>query len=407
MQNPSPNARRMTGSAFIIRRRRGDQWYVKLRTPDPQRPGRMKQTKRLLGPAWKDRGRPPAGYFTAKTAEQELQALLTDARRGTLAIVTDTGHTFRDAYEEWLSYLEHERGRSSSTVRDYRSAVRRQLALQIGDDTRLSTITTEQVDGLRERLLREGKLSRRTVQKLMVMLYGICKRAKRKKWIATNPCEDAERVKLTRSGHFNVLSVEEVHQVVSKADDAQAAALYVVAAMTGLRLGELRALKWRDVEFASRTIHVRENFTHDRLGTPKSGKVRSVPMADQVAVALDGLSKRENFAQPGDLVFPNPYGRYLDDGEVREGFYGGLKRAKLGHKREGGNPIVFHDLRHTFGTLCAASGIPVGDIQAYMGHSDVKTTQIYMHYAPKHDAAERLTAAFGGVTELEPALQPA
>jgi integrase len=86
---------------------------------------------------------------------------------------------------------------------------------------------------------------------------------------------------------------------------------------------------------------------------------------------------------------------------TERGFYGGLKRAKLGHKREGDNPIVFHDLRHTFGTLCAASGIPVGDIQAYMGHSDVKTTQIYMHYAPKHDAAERLTAAFGGAASLE------
>ena len=51
---------------------------------------------------------------------------------------------------------------------------------------------------------------------------------------------------------------------------------------------------------------------------------------------------------------------------------------------------MFHDLRHTFGTLCAASGIPVGDIQTYMGHSHVQTTQIYMHHAPKHDAAEKL-----------------
>jgi integrase len=66
----------------------------------------------------------------------------------------------------------------------------------------------------------------------------------------------------------------------------------------------------------------------------------------------------------------------------------------------------FHDLRHTFGTLCAAEGIPVGDIQAYMGHSKVTTTEIYMHSAPKHDAADRLTAAFGGAAVAEVALRP-
>jgi len=56
---------------------------------------------------------------------------------------------------------------------------------------------------------------------------------------------------------------------------------------------------------------------------------------------------------------------------------------------------VFHDLRHTFGTLCASSGVPVGEIRVYMGHASLSTTEIYMHHAPKHDAAQRLTQAFG------------
>ena len=67
----------------------------------------------------------------------------------------------------------------------------------------------------------------------------------------------------------------------------------------------------------------------------------------------------------------------------------------MGHKRESEDPFVFHDLRHTFGTLCAASGVPVGDIQHYMGHANLDTTQVYMHFAPKHAAAQRLTEAFG------------
>jgi integrase len=80
-----------------------------------------------------------------------------------------------------------------------------------------------------------------------------------------------------------------------------------------------------------------------------------------------------------------------------------MKRVGLGHSREGSVPFVFHDLRHTFGTLCARSGVPVREIQVYMGHAKLETTQIYMHHAPKHDAAQRLTTAFGGA-EAEPVL---
>jgi integrase len=100
-----------------------------------------------------------------------------------------------------------------------------------------------------------------------------------------------------------------------------------------------------DVDFAAPAMHVRENFADRRVTTTKSGKVRSLPLADQVAVALDGLSKREHFKQPGDLVVPNAYGRHLDDKEIRQAFYGALKRASLGHKREGPDPFVFHDAR--------------------------------------------------------------
>jgi integrase len=400
-------ARRITGSIFTVKRQRGEVWYVKVRIPDPQWPGRVKQTKRLLGPAWTERGRPPAGYYTAKLAEQELQAILTDARRGVLPVGVEnasapTGATFAEAVDEWVRHVESE-GASPAYVQNCGSVARRYLIERFGADVSVADITTEQVDALRDDLLREGRLSRRTVQRIMIVAHGIFKQAKRKKWIVTNPCEDAKRVKPDApSGVLNVLSVEEVYELARAADDEQQAALYITAALTGLRMGELRALRWMDVDFGQRAVHVRQNYAHSRVTTPKSGKVRSLPMADQVAVALDGLSKRERFTQPGDLVFPNAYGHFMDDKEIRHGFYGALKRAGLGHKREGEDPFVFHDLRHTFGTLCASSGVPVGDIQHYMGHAHLETTQIYMHFAPKHDAAERLTAAFGGTNAREP-----
>jgi integrase len=119
------------------------------------------------------------------------------------------------------------------------------------------------------------------------------------------------------------------------------------------------------------------------LSVPKSGKVRSVPMIDHVARALDCLSWRELFTEADDLVFGSEVGAYMDESALRRRFKASLERAEL-------KPIRFHDLRHSFGTL-AVQAFPLSDVKAYMGHADISTTMIYVHHVPKHDAAERLS----------------
>jgi integrase len=375
-------AAQATGHVRLVRRKRGPQFYVKYRPPD----GR--QVQKRLGPAWLKRSRPPSGYFTWALAEAELQPILAECDRGTLP--SREARTFREACDEWLRYVEHERQRAASTVRSYRSVVER-LELAFGADTPLDRITTEHVDAYRARLLSEGKLSRRTVQQDMVLLHGIFKRAKRRKWIAANPSEDAERVTLTRTGEFRVLSIEQVEACARAAEGSQAAALIRVAAYTGLRLGELRALRWRDLDFAARTVHVQRNLpTNGAEKRPKSDKVRSVPLIDQAARSLDSLSRRDFYTAPDDRVFISPTGGPIDCGEARDGFYAALNAAGLGELRDEPDPIVFHDLRHTFGTL-AVQVWPIADVKAYMGHASISTTEIYVHHVPKHDAAERFT----------------
>ncbi len=171
----------------------------------------------------------------------------------------------------------------------------------------------------------------------------------------------------------------------------QDAALFAVAAFTGLRMGELRALRWVDVDFANRNVLVRGNYTRGPLATPKSGKVRSVPLIDQAGAALDGVSRREHFTEPGDLVFPSDTGSYFDDGDVRKRFYAALKRAGLGDKRSEQPPMRFHHLRHTFGTL-AVQVWPLHDVQAYMGHANVQTTMLYAHHVPSTERRTRSRA---------------
>lgn len=169
------------------------------------------------------------------------------------------------------------------------------------------------------------------------------------------------------------------------AQDAQDATLFVVAAYAGLRLGELRALRWADVDFAKRLIHVRRAFTLGHESVPKSGKVRAVPMIDQVLRELDTLSRREQFTADNDLVFVSPSGSHLDDSALRRRFHAALEHAQI-------KPLRFHDLRHSFGTL-AVQVFPLSDVKAYMGHADITTTMIYVHHVPQHDAAAKLSAA--------------
>ncbi len=78
---------------------------------------------------------------------------------------------------EWLRYVEHDKARRASTVRDYRHAAEGSLLPEFGAETPLEAITTERIETYRRRLLTEGKVSRRTIQKLMTLLHGALTRA--------------------------------------------------------------------------------------------------------------------------------------------------------------------------------------------------------------------------------------
>lgn len=351
---------RVSGHLQVVERKDGARRYYALwRDAD----GRH---KKLLGPAWvkphgttsrgarkwrsADGPKPDESWLTPQEAEDRLRVLLSEAPRANGVALEYRERTFGEACAEWLRYVEVDRQRAVSTLRDYRNTVNRYLVPELGEDTRLTRITTAKIDALRERLLSERGLSRRSVQKIMVLLHGVLKRAKRKGWLTVNPAEEAERVTVKRSGDFTVLTPEEVHAAARAAKDEQDAAIFVTAAFSGLRLGELRALRWQDVDFGKRLVHVRRGFVAGNFDVPKSRKVRSVPMVDQVMTALDGLSRRHEYTGLEDLVFPNLFGDPFNDIAVRNRLYDALRAAGLGHLREKTPPIVFHDLRHTFGT---------------------------------------------------------
>ena len=134
-------------------------------------------------------------------------------------------------------------------------------------------------------------------------MHGIFQRA-RKVWsLPANPVADVEKPPLRASGDIQVFSPEEVWALVRAAGSEQDAALFLTAAFTGLRMGELLALRWRDVDFAGSAVRVRASYYAGHLTTPKSGKVRAVPLAPDVADALAQLGRRGDWVGDDDLVF--------------------------------------------------------------------------------------------------------
>jgi integrase len=235
-------------------------------------------------------------------------------------------------------------------------------------------------------------LSRRTVQKQLVLLHGILRRAKSLRWIRENPAEDVERVNVQRSGDFNVLSVAQVEAIAREAEPMLSAAI-IVAAYTGLRTGELRAWRWRDVDFASATVHVRRNRpAGGDEAAPKSGKVRSVPLMDDAARALDD-SHSASSSLPRMIGCSQTRRAKCSDrtrSETRCMRRWRQPESTASHSRRGtGSRSMTSAIRSTL----AVQVFPLVDVQAYMGHADIQTTMQYAHHVPKHDAAQRFTEA--------------
>jgi integrase len=364
-----------TGHVFRVERSRGPCWYAKYRMPD----GRQVQKK--LGPAWTDRGRPAVGYYTKRLAEAWLRELLDDARRGTLPGLIRNGATFADAAAEYLRYVEHDRGRKPSTIRGYRSAISAHLIPEFGP-TPVEDVTTQAI----ERWIAGFAGSVRTRNKLLIQLHGILGRAKKVYGLRENAAAEVEKFQATRSGDIQVFSPEEVVALVRAASSQQDGAIFLTAAFTGLRMGELLALRWRDIDFSGNTIRVRASYYLGQLTTPKSGKVRAVPLAPDVASALAALAQREHWLQDDDLVFAGGTGGYLDGSALRRRYKQALGGAGL-------RPLRFHDLRHTFGTRMIAKA-DIRRVQEWMGHADIQTTMRYLHYAPCDEDAALVAAAF-------------
>ena len=247
--------------------------------------GRLVQRK--LGPV-----RQP-GSRDGLTRAQAERAMRRRMEQGHAVAATAARLSVAEAGERLIDHLEA-LGRKRSTLEGYRSALRVHLGPFFGEKP-LDRIAREDVERFIGRRARAGS-SPKSVQNYLGVLHGIFDFAGKRGWAATNPVKLVERPRKSESREVRFLTISEVEALLRAVPDDDLGrverVMYLAAATTGMRQGELVGLRWRDVDWSASRIRVRRNYVRGEFGTPQSKRSsRAVPMIDRLAGELDRLSR--------------------------------------------------------------------------------------------------------------------
>ena len=226
--------------------------------------------------------------------------------------------------------------------------------------------------------LEKKKMALAGLRKLLVTFNQIMQYAVRHKLIDTNPVRDAERPRKSiedrAGGKIAVLFPEQIRAMLDATPDRKYRTLFLFAIMTGCRQGECLGLRWSDIDFEKKQVHILRTFNHQTFYDPKTAEsIRKIDMAPTLVRELR-VWKLASPKNDDDLVFANEAGGPLNYSNMVKRFY----RKAL---HDAGIPkIRFHDLRHTFASLLLAQGENVKYIQVQLGHSNPSVTlNVYSH----------------------------
>lgn len=285
------------------------------------------------------------------------------------------------------------------TYRSYKSIVDNHLS-----SSRLASMPLRQIREVQIQhvLIAKSKATVRIQQLCLIVLRRALEQAVKWGMLANNP---AAGIAPPRAPHreLRVLSPAEARRFLKAAEADPLYALYYLAIDTGMRQGELYALRWSDIDLQGRSIHVVRsiNTATGTLGTPKTrASRRRVALGTAALAVLSGHRTRQrDSAYSGALVFPSPGGSPLSPSNVRIRSFLPLQKAAGIDP-----PIRFHDLRHTAATLMLGAGVHPKIVSERLGHATIAITMdTYQHVSPSMQRAA--ASAMGAI--LSPARRQA
>jgi integrase len=320
----------------------------------------------------------------AQDYERKLRAELLAGSYGKRAGPVPTLSEFA---ERFLTHAET--NNKHSTVETKRTLLERHLEPIFGRK-RLDQIGPYEIEAYKAKKIKEGLAPKSVnntltvLRKLLVLAveWGVLEHVPPVKWLKA-PKPD-----------FDFLTFEEADRLIT-ASSAEWRPMIALALNTGLRQGEILALRWDAVDLVAGRLVVKRNVWRGVEGTPKGGRSRELPLNAKALAALQ--VSRPASQLKSDYVFCDAKGARLTDGECKWPLWSACRRAGL-------RRVGWHALRHTFASHLTMRGVPLKAVQELLGHATIEMTMRYAHLSPdvKRDAVAALDRPHGPLTAHGP-----
>src|SRR5215208_2005480 len=335
---------------------------------------------------------------TAEEANNKKFQALADQARGVL--LSDPGKLTTGVYlQSWLSDTARYQV-SEGTYSRYERTCRNHLVPFFGR-IKLRELSPAHVRAFKARKIEEG-LNPNTVGVMQGVLSTALNQAVDDDLVPSNPASRVKKAVKREQAPMRSLSQDEASKLLQAAVGTRDEALLTLALRTGMRQGELAALRWEDLALDGKpsiTVrHSADTRTKTRVATTKTGKERKIHIGPRTVEVLKAHRARQreermaatSWTDPG-LVFPNTKGKIRRRDSVMRSLRRFLKEADLPVD------VRFHDLRHTAGTLALRQGVPLHTVSRMLGHSDpAMTLRRYAHVLEdmREDAAQAMDDLF-------------
>jgi len=327
-------------------------------------------------------------------AQEAEQRAIKAAFAGATGAATPPVEKEVPTFDEWFNgrfWLEWVIGRKNkpTEVRSKQGAYRVHIKDRLGDK-RLDEIDVGEIARFRAELVQRGDLGEKRINNILAVLSKPLKYA-----ADCNVITSAPKVGLFKVERPEIVAWDFAEYTrllaAAKAESPEWYAGVCLAGEAGLRVGEVKALRWReDVDLIAQTITVRQQTRRNETTTPKGRTRRTIPMTATLHAALKRLETiREGF------VVRNLDGSQKTDGEADSAILRICRRAGL--PQQG-----FHRLRHSFGTHAALFGVNPWRLQAWMGHKRIDETMLYVHVAQDHHRELPEVVQLAAMNETDP-----
>jgi len=263
-----------------------------------------------------------------------------------------------------------------STVRYYSFQLDRFVLPTLGP-TQLWDLNRVRIEAFLSDLRRKGHASA-TIRGVRTTLSAVLQAAVERQYLEKNPVHGIRLRETEPRKEKRFYSTTQVRTLLGELPEP-CRTIVALAVLTGMRIGEILALRWKRVDVVRGTVEVAETFSEGEFGSPKTrSSHRAIPISSTLRQILEAHRQRTLRSKPDDLVFTTPIGTPMSP----KNLYNRVLAPACDRMQQ--PRISWHSFRHTNATLLAEVGESVKTAQALLGHSDVATTlNTYMHVIPE------------------------